>query len=196
VATSYVQIPLVSDGEGAFDSTSLEGAVPVSGDSNYRYRLVARLIGTVGPDLISAGGSITATYSPLSGDGDSTQDYDLSCVADDPWEDNDSMINASFLLYGRPAAAIACPGDHDWYAGNVADGDTVTVTVDAPDPAEGNIDLCLYRYNVAVACSSGSSDPEVITYPSAEDGLYSVDVYLASDSGSTTGAKYFVSATW
>jgi hypothetical protein len=61
--------------------------------------------------------------------------------------------------------------------------------------AEGDIDVCLHDETGAVACSAGSSNTEAISYPLADEGVYSIRVLLFSDSGSLTGNTYTLTAS-
>ena len=61
--------------------------------------------------------------------------------------------------------------------------------------AEGNIDVCLYRFSSVVACSTGTGNTENISHPVALSGTFSIQVYLAADSGSVPGNTYRLTST-
>ncbi|MEO6350470.1 MAG: hypothetical protein ABIP53_07445, partial [Candidatus Limnocylindrales bacterium] len=193
---AYLQVPLRPDSFPAVGTGSIETVVPVQGDQTHRYRLVAFGISVPAFNVILVEGSISATYSPLSGDGDSTAQYELTCPKDDPWEQNDAIGTPSTYWFGTPVNAIACPTDQDWYADAPPTGVALTVLVDGFSNAEGNIDVCLYRNAVLVSCATGTSDFEVINVPSTLIGTYSIKVYLASDAGSFVGNTYTLTASY
>ena len=194
-AHSYLEVPRLLDGQNAIGSTSLETVIAVDGDSTHLYRLVTNASNAFG-DGITATGSVTATYFPLSGDGDKTEEYDLICPKDDAWEQNDTSATAAtyFMASANLTDAIACPSDEDWYGDYVLGGSTIQVDVEFTH-AEGNINACLYMATTQVTCSTGVINNESITYTLAPEGNYFVRVYLAADSGSSPGNTYTLSAT-
>jgi hypothetical protein len=196
VAWSYLQIPKLADGQDSIDSTSVETVLPVDGDSTHRYRIVTQGINTFGSALVSATGHMTATYFPLSGDGDSTAAYDLTCPKDDPWEQNDTSATSSDFFFSGSTSAIVCPpsAEEDWYEDFVQEDSTVNVTVNFSH-AEGDIDVCLYGFDEQLVCSTGITNQEAISYPGASAGTYRIRVYLASDTGSTPGNPYILTAS-
>jgi hypothetical protein len=195
IALSYLEVPLLLDGPNALASTNVETVLQVNGDSTHLYRLVATGWNAYAQQVTTTG-SITATYFALSGDGDSTANYDLTCAKDDAWEPNNDLLTAStyFMASGNSTDAIVCPGDDDFYSDSVQEGATVSVTVDFVH-AEGDIDVCLYHGSTQVACSTGITDQESISYPDAEAGTYTVQVYVVVDYGSLLGNTYTLSAT-
>jgi hypothetical protein len=199
VATSWIQVPKLANGQEALDSTSVEAVVPIASDSARLFRLVVNGANSFGSNMVTATGSITATYMPFSGDGDSTADYDLTCPKDDAWEPNDTQASAAtyFMLSAHETHAIACPGDIDWYSDEVEDGWTIEVTVTF-SAAEGNIDVCIHKpAGGLVACSLGVGNTETTSYTldDEEAGTYGIRVFLASDAGSTPGNTYTLTAS-
>ena len=195
VKASYLSVPLDANGDTAVGTTSLDTVVKVTGDFSRRYTLIARVL--EGSAMISSDASLVATYFPLSGDGDNTATYEMSCPKDDPFEQNDAYGSEAILYFGATTTAAVCPGDPDWYfdPDQVDFSSMINVTVDQFNNAEGNIDVCLYRFSSQVACSTGTGNSEVISYPVALSGTFSIHVYLAADAGSLPGNTYTLTTT-
>jgi hypothetical protein len=200
--SSRLQVPRLPDGDGASDAMTVETVLPIQGDSTHRYSLVVEGINSMGfvdplafgAGRVSASGTIVATYFPLSGDGDNTAAYELTCPKDDGFEQNDTLATASqFFFTNTNAHAIVCPGDSDFYADQVAEGTRIHVVATFSN-AEGNIDICLYKEGTLVDCSQGTTNGELIDYPSAPAGYYQIEVGLAADLGSVPGNTYLLSA--
>jgi S-layer homology domain len=199
VSGGYLQVPLRPDSTtsagAAVGTATIETLVPIQGDQTHRYRLVAHGFAGGPPNTLQMQATISATYSPLSGDGDATAEYELACPKDDPWEQNDAIDSPAMYFIATPASAIACPSDQDWYETDHPGGD-LTVTLDQFSHSEGNLDVCVYFFETLVNCSTGTGDLEVVSVPGGSAGFYQINVYLASDGGTFTGNTYRVTANF
>jgi predicted nucleic acid-binding Zn-ribbon protein len=125
-------------------------------------------------------------------------DYDMSIVhdpvappcTDDSYEDNDTVATAVDLPAGTHRDLRICPGDDDYYAFDLAVGDTILVWLTYPS-AEGNIDLRLLDpRGTVVAASVDDTGTDWVNYVAATAGTYRIRFNLAADRGATTGNGY------
>jgi len=112
-------------------------------------------------------------------------DYDLSLTlipggttcTDDRQEPNDSRVRARTISAGSQTGLIACPGDDDWFAVNLTDGQILEVNV-LFSHAGGDIDLQVFDPNDARLGQSVSvTDNERVAVRAQMAGLYTIRVY-------------------
>lgn len=198
VGVGSATVPTQSNYNNPLDqSGGVQAVVSLAAGTRQTYRLSATLNNS---SPVEVTGDLTATYEPFSGNGtDSTAAPVNTCPRDDGYENNDSQAAGTplFVTNGgteTPISAIACLGDADWYAQKHFLGYTHTMQVSlAFTAAEGNIDACIVNSaGVDVVCGSSTGDNESVSYsPSPSTfGLYSVRVFLESDSGTESGNQY------
>lgn len=193
--TTSLQVPSVTDSTGvALTSASVQALVPLPADGVQTYRLMAQGLDS---DMMSVEvrGTLSATYVPLSGDGDSAQSTTFSCPSDDGHEQNDTLaVSASYYVdHPQTLRAIACPADPDVFRINrtVQAGDRIQAYVDFVH-AEGDINVCLLLGSQEVRCATGTSNAEMIDFQATTTGTYFLRVVLAADSGAQRGNPYSI----
>lgn len=127
-----------------------------------------------------------------------------TCPADDPFEDNDDIAHATALAAGTTLEAVLCPDDvdfngrvSDFFGFDAAAGQSIDLLVGFLQ-AEGDINVVLWGpAGTVVAFSRGTVDNEHVlsTVPAGGDGRYTLQAYLADDTGSVPGNPYSVTLT-
>lgn len=111
---------------------------------------------------------------------------ELSCPADDAFEDNDAAEAARPLAEGTPAIGVVCPDDEDWYSFQAPPGCAAVAELDFVHSTEGDLDLRFVRADGSNGGSSLSVDDDerAVEGGSAEGPLF-VRVYgVGSDTNS------------
>ena len=106
--------------------------------------------------------------------------------ADDVYEDDDSLAEATPVSAGVYAGMIICDGDDDYYAFDAAANEVIRVGA-VFSHATGDVDLRLYNPDGGqVAVSASNSDDEFLVYTVLSAGTHSLRVSLDPYAGDDT----------
>jgi hypothetical protein len=117
-------------------------------------------------------------------------DCEPTTLDDDAFEDNDDSAAAVALGESSNTGLIACPGDSDFFALDLLEGQLLAT--DAMfDAVEGDVDVYLLDPSGALLLSSVSaSSDEWIDYVVPADGIHLLEIVLAADAGVVPGNSY------
>lgn len=108
----------------------------------------------------------------------------------DRFEPNETAAAAAMTNGGALTGMTVCPGDQDYFAVTLGQGDNVDVTLSFVH-GEGNLDVELLAPNgQVVANSAGTLGTETISYVATAPGTYIAHVILARDTGAIPGNTY------
>ncbi len=108
----------------------------------------------------------------------------------DRFEPNESPAAAAMTNGGALTGMTVCPGDQDYFAVTLGQGDSVDVTLSFTH-GEGNLDLELLAPNGQVVANSASTlGTEMINYAASAPGTYIVHVIMTRDTGAIPGNTY------
>lgn len=103
---------------------------------------------------------------------------ELSCPADDFFEENDTQETARALSEGTPAVGIACPDDDDWFSFPTPPGCVAVAELDFVHSSEGDLDLRFVRPDgTNGAYSLTVTDDERAVESGTSEGPLAVRVY-------------------
>lgn len=103
---------------------------------------------------------------------------ELSCPADDAFEENDAEDAARGVSQGSPAIGIVCPDDSDWFSFQTPAGCAAVAELDFVHSAEGDLDLRFQRPDGSEGGRSLSvSDDERAVEGGSADGPLLLRVY-------------------
>ena len=110
--------------------------------------------------------------------------------APDRLEPNDSRQAPAQINGGAQSGLTLCPGDDDYFAVSLGQGDSVTLTLSFVH-GEGNLDLELFDpAGQVVASARGTTGTETFSYTAAAPGVHVAHVILTRDTGPTPGNTY------
>ena len=113
---------------------------------------------------------------------------------DDSLEDNDSIAQARPLPIGTVNSVRVCESDSDFFTINLSRNDTLTLTLTHPG-GEGDVDLLILDAAGRVVDSATSTaSTETLDFTAPSSGAWYVEIRLFSDSGSTSGNGYTLTA--
>lgn len=108
----------------------------------------------------------------------------------DRFEPNETSNAPAQINGGALTGMTLCPGDQDYFAVSLGQGDSVTVTVSFVH-GEGNLDVeLLSPTGQVVAQSAGTSGTEMINYLAVTPGVHVVHVLMTRDTGAVPGNTY------
>ena len=108
-------------------------------------------------------------------------------------EGNDAPEFGTVALDGDSFSALsACPTDSDWFALDLAAGDSLVVQTTFVH-AEGDVDVVLYDPSQGyLTAATSSDDDETLSYITNDTGTHYIEVVLAADAGSEPGNSYAI----
>jgi len=114
--------------------------------------------------------------------------YDLMLETDEPcpddeWEDNDFVDQAPLVSEGTLENLVACYSDYDWFAIDLGEGETITVTMIVEDPGTGwawFVDI--YDPDETYMVGGGGTNSPVIVSATAEtDGIHYIKTFSSPE---------------